>query len=269
MRLISSLGKSLVEFWKDECFYLAASISYFSIVSIVPLSLLIITLFGYLLGENQEIYQFTLSGLVNLFPVVTKGITAELGNIITYKGISVLMLFVYGFLSLQLFYSIEHAMNIIFNVPRKRHFILSIFWSIFTVTLVIVFLLLSFTVSSAAGILERYSVNILGIEIGYIAGILLQYIAPFILVFMTFTAIYVIIPRVKIPWRNAVAGALFVTLMWELAKYFFTWYVKNVIRFGTIYGSLTTFILFLLWVFYSSCIFLLGAELVNNLNRKT
>ena len=106
MRLINSLGKSLVEFWKDECFYLAASISYFSIVSIVPLSLLIITLFGYLLGENQEIYRFTLSGLVNLFPAVTKGITAELGNIITYKGISVLMLFVYGFLSLQLFYSI-------------------------------------------------------------------------------------------------------------------------------------------------------------------
>lgn len=268
MYLLKALGRSILAFLKDECFYLAASISFFSIMSLVPLSLLVITLFGYLIGENQDIYQFTLSGLVNLFPSVTEGITAELRNIITYKGISVLMLFVYGFLSLQLFYSMEHAMNIIFKIHRKRHFLLSIFWSISIVTLVIIFLLLSFTVSSIAGIFKEYSISFLGLEIGYKAGILLKYITPFILVFMTFTAIYVIIPKVKVSWRSAFAGALFVTIMWELAKHFFTWYVSHIIRFGTIYGSLTTFVLFLLWVFYSSCIFLLGAEFVNNLGRR-
>jgi membrane protein len=237
-------------------------------MSLVPLSLLIITMFGYLMGENQDIYQFTLSRLVDLFPTVTKGITVELKNIITYKGISVLMLFVYGFLSLQLFNSMEHAMNIIFKVSKKRHFLLTIFWSIFTVTLVISFLLISFMVSSAAAIFREYSVSFLGLKIGYKAGIFLKYITPFILVLMTFTTIYIIIPRVKISWRNAFVGGLFITVMWELAKYFFTWYVKNIIHIGTIYGSLTTFVLFLLWVFYASCIFLLGAELVNNLNRK-
>jgi membrane protein len=106
------------------------------------------------------------------------------------------------------------------------------------------------------------------VEIGSLAAILLRYFAPFILVLMTFTAIYVIIPRVKISWRNAFAGAVFVTIMWELAKYFFAYYVKNVIHLGTIYGSLTTFILFLLWIFYSSSIFLLGAEFVSNLEGR-
>ena len=95
MYLIRALGRSILAFVKDECLYLAASISYFSIVALIPLSLLIITLFGYLMGENQEIYQFTLSGLINLFPEVTEGITAELRKVITYKGISVLMLIVY------------------------------------------------------------------------------------------------------------------------------------------------------------------------------
>jgi membrane protein len=265
--LIKSFGKSIHAFIKDQCFYLAASISYFLIVSLVPLSLLIVTLFGYILGKNQEIYQFALSRLISSFPSVTSGITTELGKIITYKSLSMITFFIYGFLSLELFYSMEHAMNVIFKVPKKRHFLLSIFWTIFTVTLVIIFLLISFTLSSIAGVFKEHSLSIFGIEIGYKAGIFLKYIAPFILVLLTFTAVYMIIPNVKVSFKNAFLGALFVTILWELAKHFFTWYVKNVIHFGTIYGSLTTFILFLLWMYYLSCIFLLGGEFVNNLNQ--
>ncbi len=267
MYLIKSFGKSIPAFFKDECFYLAASISYFLIVSLVPLSLLIVTLFGYLLGGSQEIYQYTLSRLVNFFPTVTVGITAELRKIITYKGISMITLFIYGFLSLQLFYSMEHAMNVIFKVPKRRHFLMSIFWSVFIVTLVIIFLLLSFTVSSTAGIFKEYPINFFGLEIGHKASIFFKYIAPFLLVLSIFTTIYVVVPKVKVSLKHAFSGAVFVTVLWELAKHFFTWYVKHVVYFGTIYGSLTTFILFLLWMYYSSCIFLLGGEFVKNLRH--
>ena len=85
MYVIRAFGRSILAFLKDECFYFGASISFFSIMSLVPLSLLIITLFGYLIGENQELYRFTLSGLVNLFPAGTEGITSELKKIITIK----------------------------------------------------------------------------------------------------------------------------------------------------------------------------------------
>jgi membrane protein len=268
MYMIRALSRSMVSFIKDDCVYLSASISFFAILAIVPLSLLIISFFGYLIGENQGIYDFALSMLVDFFPTVTEGITKELKNVITYKGISVLMFCIYSVLSLQLFYSLEHAMNIIFRIPRKRHFLLFFLWSIFIMTLLNIFLLLSFTISSVAGLLQKYSISLMGIELGFRAGIILKYIAPFVLLLLIFTAIYVIIPRVKVPWRNALAGSAFVTVMWELAKYFFTYYVKNVIQLGTIYGSLTTFILFLLWIFYSSSIFLLGAELVCNLDRR-
>jgi membrane protein len=253
---------------KNDCFYLAASISFFSILAIIPLSLLIVTFFGYLIGEDQDLYQFVLSSLVNFFPSVTEGITEELKNIITYKGISILMLCIYSFLSLQLFYSTEHAMNIIFKIPKRRHFLLFFLWSTFIVTLLIIFVLLAFTLSSIAGLMQKYSVPVLDVEVGVKASIFLKYFAPFVLLLMTFTAIYVIIPRIKVSWRNAFAGATFVTIMWELAKYIFTFYVKNVLYLGTIYGSLTTFILFLLWVYYSVSIFLLGAELVGNLERR-
>lgn len=268
MYILRSLGKSISNFFKDECFYLAAILSYFLIVSIVPLSLLIVSLFGYILGENLEVYQFTLSRLISAFPAVTNGITAELENIITYKGISMVTLFIYGFLSLGLFYSMEHAMNIIFKVPKKRHFLLSLFWIIFIVTLLIAFLFLSFTLSSFADVFRRYHISIFGIEIGYKASIFVRYIVPFLLVLSVFTTIYTVMPRVKVPLKDAFLGALFVTILWEVAKHFFTWYVKNVIHFGTIYGSLSAFILFLLWMYYLSCIFLLGGEFVNNLRAR-
>ncbi|MBI4699444.1 MAG: YihY/virulence factor BrkB family protein, partial [Nitrospirae bacterium] len=131
-----------------------------------------------------------------------------------------------------------------------------------------IFLLFSFTASSVVVLAKNYLAHFLGLKTGLKTDILLRYIMPFILVFLTFTVIYVIIPRIRISWLNAFKGALLVTVMWEAAKYFFTWYVRNVTHLGTIYGSLTTFILFLVWFYYSSCIFLFGAEVVNNLQRK-
>ncbi len=269
MYIIRSLGNSLKAFFRDECFHLAASVAYFLIVALVPLSLLIVALFGYMLGGNQELYHYLLSKLVNFFPSVTSGITNELTNLITYKGISMITFFIYGFLALQLFYSVEHAMNVIFKVPKKRHFLLSLFWTIFIVTLVIFFWLLSFTVSSLAGFLSHYPINVFDIQLSYRAAIVFKYVAPFVLILLTFTTVYKIIPHVRVRTKHAFAGALFVTVLWEFAKHLFTWLVKNLAYIGTIYGSLTTFILFLLWMYYFSCIFLLGGEFVNSLREES
>ena len=194
MYIFRSLGNSLKAFFRDECFYLAASVAYFLIVALVPLSLLIVALFGYMLGGNQELYQYLLSKLVNFFPSVTSGITNELANLITYKGISMITFFIYGFLALQLFYSVEHAMNVIFKVPKKRHFLLSLFWTIFIVTLVIFFWLLSFTVSSLAGVLSHYPIDVFDIQLSYRAAIVFKYVAPFVLILLTVTTVYKIIP---------------------------------------------------------------------------
>ncbi len=254
MRFIKVFGKSITAFFRDDCFYLAASIAYFLILSMVPLSLLIIALYGHIMGESEEVYRFT------------SGITNELRNVITFKGISWITIFIYGFLSIQLFSSLERAMDVIFKAPKKRHFLLFLLWTIIIVTLVIIFLFLSFTLSSFAG---TFKGNILGIEIGYKAGIFLKYIAPFLLVLSTFTAIYKIVPKGKISLRDAFAGALLVTVLWEFAKHLFTWVVKNVSYIGAIYGSLTTFILFLLWTYYIACIFLLGGEFVKNFSGKS
>jgi membrane protein len=79
--------------------------------------------------------------------------------------------------------------------------------------------------------------------------------------------VYLFFPKTKVRTRHALIGALFTTIFLEIAKHFFTWYVGTVVHFGTIYGPLTAFVVFLLWVFYSSCILLIGAEVVHNLGN--
>lgn len=268
MYFFKTIGKSLTSFFRDKCFNLSASIAYFLIVSLVPLCLLLIALFGYLLGGNQELYSFLLSKLIGFFPAVTAGITNEFRNVINYKGISLISFAIYGFLSLQLFYSVEHAMDIIFKVSKKRHFLLSLLWTCFIVTLFIFFWLTSFTVSSIAGVFTQHPMNVFGVALSYKAAIFLKYVAPFVLVLPMVTTVYKIVPNVKVHLRHAFAGALLVTVLWELTKHVFTLVVRKIGFIGTIYGSLTTFILFLLWMYYISCIFLLGGEFVNSLRRR-
>ncbi|MDO8282303.1 MAG: YihY/virulence factor BrkB family protein [Thermodesulfovibrionia bacterium] len=263
MHVIRSFGRSLNAFIQDDCLYLSASISYFLIVSIVPLSLMILALFGYFIGESQDLYQFALAGLISAFPSVTSSVTAELQNLIIFRGISFFTFLVYCFLSLQLYYSMEHAMNVIFDVPQKRHFLISILWSILIVTLVMLSLILAFTLSSFAVIFHGHPMNIFGIAVGVKLGIFLKYIAPYLLVLSVFTAIFMIVPKARVRPLHAFLGSVLVAILWDIGKNFFTWYVKNVADLGMIYGSLTTFIFALVWVYYSSCIVLLGGEFVS------
>jgi uncharacterized BrkB/YihY/UPF0761 family membrane protein len=123
--------------------------------------------------------------LTEFFPAVTSGITNELRNLITYKGISLITLIIYSFLALQLFYSVEHAMDVIFKVPKRRHFLLSLLWTILIVTLVIIFWVMSFTVSSLADVFRAYSINIFGVAVSESAAIFLKYVAPFVLILLS------------------------------------------------------------------------------------
>jgi membrane protein len=104
------------------------------------------------------------------------------------------------------------------------------------------------------------------LKIGIITGALIQYVVPFLTVFFMVTVMYIFFPKTDVRMKHAFTGALFATVFQELAKHIFTWYVGTIINFGTIYGPLSAVFVFLLWVFYSSCIFLIGAEMVHNLS---
>jgi membrane protein len=89
---------------------------------------------------------------------------------------------------------------------------------------------------------------------------LLKYLVPFFFSFWMFFLIYKIVPNKKIRWKPSLQAACFASLLWEVAKQLFGWYVTHLGRFSVVYGSLSALAIFFLWIYYSSTILILGGE---------
>ena len=257
--------RSIIDFFRDGGMMLAASISYFSMMAVLPFCLFLIAIFTYFLGHDDAFFNFFTAKLLNFFPKAAQQIARELRDALSYRGIGTFTFIAYGLMSYQLYSSLESAINVVFKVKDKRSFISHLLISLFLITLLIIFFLLSFGASSTISVLNTFKNDIPGLQIHAITSFIIKYIVPFILAFVTISTLYIILPKRKIRWRNALAGALFATVFHEGAKHIFTFYVVKVVKLGTVYGPLSAFIIFLLWGFYSSCIFLIGAETVHNL----
>lgn len=267
MGLFRVILGSFVDFYRDNGLTNAAAISYFSVMAIVPFCLLVITIFGYVLGYDEGLLIFFTERISHFFPRITHDIVGELKKIITYRGIGRLTLLIYIILSYQLFSSIESALNVIFKTKVRRAFLISLLISIFIISLVSMLIVLSFVASTAVSLLQLFKDYFPGLKIGTVISFLIGYVIPFILLFLTMIVLYLFLPKTKVRIRPVVSGALFASIMFEMAKHIFTIYVVRVAKLGTIYGPISAFVIFLLWVFYSSSIFLIGAEIVHKLNK--
>jgi membrane protein len=266
--LLGLLGRSIVDFFKDGGLMLAGSISYLSMMAVLPFCLFLIALFTYSIGIDEEFFRFITAKLISFFPKVAQSIAKELRDAISFRGVGTFTFIVYGILSYQLYSSLEWAINVVFKIKDKRSFISHLFISLFIITLLIIFLILSFGASSMISVLNTLKGDFPGLQIHDITAFLIKYLIPFVLVLFTITAIYIIMPKKKVRWKDALTGAIIASVFLEAAKHIFTFYVVKVVKLGAIYGPLSAFVIFLLWGFYSSCIFLIGAEVVHNLELK-
>ncbi len=255
--------KSIISFFKDDGPLHAGSIAYFFLLSFLPFCLLLIAIFGYFLGENREFYEFFSARAMRFFPAATAGISRGLATVVTYRKIGVYSLAVYAYFSFLLYRSLESAIHGIFREKTKRPQFISIVMSFLLVSLIAGFILVSFAATSIIQILNLLIRNSMGLPLGALVSFLIRFVIPMLLVFVTASVFYALLPIRKIAFRNALRGGLFTAIFLEAARHLFTVYVASVAtEFGAIYGPLSSFVIFLLWVYYAACIFLVGAELV-------
>jgi membrane protein len=267
---VKILLKSFVDFYKDDGPMFAGAISCFFMLAFVPFFVFLVSIFGYLLGQSSDFYNFFMSQVTSLFPRVTHQITKELKSIILHREIGILTLVIYGLFSYQLYVSLETAVHHIFKIKTKRPLVFSVLFSLLTVTLLLAFMILSFGATGVLSLLRDLREYFPGLKIGMVTGFLSRFFLSALLVFLITTALYMLLPHRRVLVRHALWGGLFAAVFLEAAKHVFTFYMAvKISRLGAIYGSLTTIVTFLMWLFYSSSIFLVGAELVHNLgNRK-
>jgi membrane protein len=261
------LVRSVRDFYRDGGPTHAASLAFFFIVAMVPLLMFTLTLLGYLLGENREFFNYFVDEVLSLFPSITIGMTNELRKVIAFKSIGVFGVVIYAFVSFQLYRAMHISIQTIFKVTDKRPLYMNILYSLLVVSIFVFLMFVSFSVSTMVPLLQALDKYIPIIEIGPAAAVMIRYILPLFLVMFTSTFMYIVLPKRFIRFFHAFWGGLFTAVMLEGAKHLFTWYVKNVRTLGLTYGSLTTFVVFLLWVYFSSSIFLVGGEIVHNLSE--
>ena len=218
MRHVRIIGRGFIGFFRDDGLMFAASMSYFTMMAMVPLCLFLITLFSYFLGHYPEFYKYFLSRLVNLFPEVTREITQDISKLITFKGIGKVGLVLYGLLSYQIFASYESALNAIFKVKTKRRFIFSVLISLSVVTLILFLLMMSFAAATIIPFLKTLSPFLPGLKIGKITQFIIRFVLPFILTLFTVIMLYLLIPKKKVNLLDSFNGAIFTTIFFPTAR---------------------------------------------------
>jgi membrane protein len=134
------------------------------------------------------------------------------------------------------------------------------------ILLVGIFLLTSMGITSMITLAQSYRFSLF-VDMRPILRFILKYFIPYFFTFWMSFFIYKIIPNKKISFKPALQAAIFTSLLWEIAKQLFGWYVMHLGRFSMVYGSLSTLAIFFLWIYYSSAILLLGGEVAYSLEQ--
>lgn len=161
--------------------------------------------------------------------------------------------------SLLLINSIYSALNIIWRTERRRSFFysLTIYWAILTLGPILVGA--SIAISSYIFSLKFVS----GIE----AINLFIRILPFLLSVLGFWLLYCIVPTEPVPLLESTIGAVLAAILFELAKNIFTLYITSFPSYQLIYGVLSSVPILLIWIYFSWCIVLFGAEFAATLTE--
>jgi len=243
----------------------AAGVAYYSILSIFPLLLGLIAVFGFFLPSvnlQDELLKF----VGNNIPGATNIVKENIAGIIKLRGVmSILSIVILFWGASALFGAISLAINRAWDINKHRHFFIRKASELGMVFGTGILFLLSLG-ASAIVTLMRGVFNLPKTDdlvTVYVIGKLIA----FLLMFTVFLLLYKLIPNTKTNWRHIWPGALLAAVLFELARTLFIFYMENFANYQLIFGSITSIIALLIWIYYSAFIMILGAEFTFQYSR--
>lgn len=264
---------SFKRFNEDRCWTAAIVISYFALLCIVPLIALFAFLAVKLIGSSELFFRslniFTEEFFARMDPAFFKKLQALGSNISNLGWFGILGSLISASF---LFSNLISSINQIFRAKYHRSFIYNRLIEYMVMAIIGVILLLSLSITALWTALQRslrespvISEFINPRFISFLNNFFFQYLLPYGLTFLVFFMLYKFIPEVKVHTRSALLGAAIASLLWELFKRGFAFYVIHLSAVGVVLskvlaGTLTSVIFFLLWISSSLLILLWGAE---------
>ncbi|MEP6484507.1 MAG: YihY family inner membrane protein [Rudaea sp.] len=261
-RAIAFLRFTARRFIDDRCQQSAGALACTTLFAMVPLTAALI---GILSGfpafaEWQERITFFI--FENFVPATGEAVRgyltqfADNANKATALGIIVLIVS-----TLMLMLSIEDAFNRIWRVPKNRPVGIRIvmYWTV--LSLGPAFLIVALALSTYLLALPLFGDEqaLVPVRSGLLNSL------PFLIEWAALTAAYRLIPNRSVHLRNAAVGALIGALLFEAAKRAFSWYVVSGANYQQVYGALAVVPIFILWIYFSWVIVLLGASFTASL----
>ena len=246
-------------FFEDNCQQKAASLTYTTMLSIVPMLtvlLMILSSVPALASVRAQIYEVIYS---NLLPQSSMQVSryinsfAEKSSNLTIIG--AMILFVTTIVTLT---TIERAFNQIWRVEDRSGGLKSMlrYWTI--VTLGPLVLGTAFLASSAVQSFSFLNRQIGGYGIDWAFWVQLVTIG---ITVMGFIAMYWFIPKAKVPFKSAAIAGVIVAIVFEMLKHVFGTVMTNFTSYEAIYGAFAALPIFLLWIYLSWNLILLGVEI--------
>ncbi len=238
----------------------AASLAYTTLLSLVPLMIIgfsVLSLFPRFRGLGEEIQKFIIANFVaQSADVITKYLDAFLLNV---TRLSIMNLIFLAIVAVLMMYNINRAFNAVWRAEHRFRFTLS-----FLVYFIV--LLVSPIVLGGLVVLGTFlaHVSFIGdvVKAPYVRKPLF-FILPYVLTFITFTIFNWVLPSCKVRLLHAAIGGLLSMLLFQLAKYGFTVYLTHFPTYRLLYGALATIPIFLIWLYVSWTIILLGTLVTN------
>ena len=274
--IVPLLRETWDEFQKDECGQLAAALSYYATFSVFPLLILVLGGVGFFLGpatpaQERILLAFTrsVSGgevLVATLETLLNAVAEQSGEA-TLVGVVTLLIGTSG-----VFGQLDLTFNEIWNTPAppasggilgslKRALGKRLF--AFGMTLAAGLLLvisLVLTAVTNAGLQDAAA--LLGIQQGPVAStisFLGQLLVTLAVNALIFALLFKYLPATRVAWRDVWAGALSSAVVWELAKQLLAFYI-GWSSFSSAYGAISTLLVAMAWIYFSSQILFMGAE---------
>jgi membrane protein len=255
-RLLFFVREVARRFLREDGLKLSASLAYTTLLALVPLVTIGLAVFSAFPAFK------TFTGNVNDFvsramlpPTVEQIVATHLEQFTRSAGrLTALGIAVLAVTALLLMQTIDAALQRIFSVHRRRALSLRVltYWGVLTLGPLLIgasISITSYVVTLSIGVNDR---------LGAIA--LLDFV-PVVLTAIAFTLLYKVVPNRQVGIAHALAGGLFAAVLFEAAKRAFALYIAAFPTYTLIYGAFAAIPIFLLWIYLSWVVVLLGAVL--------
>lgn len=266
MKILKYTKQVFKEFSADNILKYSASLSYYTVFSIAPLLIIVITLSGLFFGKEAaqgQLYE-QLNHLVGSVVAIQLQDTIKnihlTGHNFFASVVSIIILIV---TATTIFGEIQDSLNKIWGLKIKEK---KVWWRLVITRLLSFSIVLSLGVLLAASVILNALVAAFGKLVARVVGdysvyliTITDYVLSFIVAVFLFSLVFKILPDAKIKWKDVMVGGFVTAIFFTLGKLGIGFYLSKS-NLTSIYGAAGSIIILMVWVYYSSIILYLGAE---------